>query len=182
MRANVHCRSSYGSLTASSNGAALWLAGMGLVLMTVFVAWQVFGRYVLNWSTELDRAGIAVMVMSWFIFLGAAVGVRENYHLGFDVLLYCPARRQEAAAARSPTSTGPVRFGIGMVMAARSLPHLGSGARCRRLAIPGGVPLSAARRRRRARSRCSRSSASSCGWAGGRHRQGSTSTTSTRCA
>ena len=24
----------------------------------------------------------------WFIFLGAAVGVRENYHLGFDVLLY----------------------------------------------------------------------------------------------
>jgi hypothetical protein len=28
------------------------------------------------------------MLMSWFIFLGAAVGVRENYHLGFDVLLY----------------------------------------------------------------------------------------------
>ena len=28
------------------------------------------------------------MIMSWFIFLGAAVGVRENYHLGFDVLLY----------------------------------------------------------------------------------------------
>ncbi len=29
--------------------------------------------------------------MSWFIFLGAAVGVREGYHLGFDVLqAYAP--------------------------------------------------------------------------------------------
>ena len=26
--------------------------------------------------------------MGWFIFLGAAVGIREGYHLSFDVLLY----------------------------------------------------------------------------------------------
>ncbi len=66
---------------------ALWLAGVGLVLMTVFVAWQVFCRYVLNDSPSWTEPG-SVMLMSWFIFLGAAVGVRENYHLGFDVLLY----------------------------------------------------------------------------------------------
>ncbi len=67
--------------------AALWLAGIGLVAMTVIVAWQVFCRYVLNDSPSWTEPG-AVMLMSWFIFLGAAVGVRENYHLGFDVLLY----------------------------------------------------------------------------------------------
>src|ERR1041384_910259 len=69
------------------NTAALYLAGIGLVLMTGFVAWQVFCRYVLNDSPSWTEPG-AVLLMSWFIFLGAAVGVRENYHLGFDVLLY----------------------------------------------------------------------------------------------
>ncbi|MBX4977746.1 TRAP transporter small permease [Rhizobium lentis] len=73
-------------LTRLSN-AALWLAGIGLVLMTVFVAWQVFCRYVLNDSPSWTEPG-SVMLMSWFIFLGAAVGIRENNHLGFDVLLY----------------------------------------------------------------------------------------------
>ena len=74
------------TLTFLSN-AALYVAGAGLVAMTLIVGWQVFLRYVLNWSnawTELS----SIIIMSWFIFLGAAVGVRENYHLGFDVLLY----------------------------------------------------------------------------------------------
>ncbi len=74
------------ALSVVSSGA-LYLAGIGLVVMTAIVFWQVFLRYVLNHSnawTELS----AIMLMSWFIFLGAAVGVRENYHLGFDVLLY----------------------------------------------------------------------------------------------
>jgi len=69
------------------NTLALWSAGIGLVLMTGFVAWQVFCRYILNDSPSWTEPG-AVMLMSWFIFLGSAVGVRENYHLGFDVLLY----------------------------------------------------------------------------------------------
>ena len=73
-------------LSTLSNGA-LYLAGIGLVVMTAIVFWQVFLRYVMNHSnawTELT----SIMLMSWFIFLGSAVGVRENYHLGFDVLLY----------------------------------------------------------------------------------------------
>ncbi len=69
------------------NLAALYVAGIGLVLMTLMVGWQVFCRYVLNDSPSWTEPG-AVMLMSWFIFLGAAVGVRENNHLGFDVLLY----------------------------------------------------------------------------------------------
>ena len=36
---------------------SLWLAGIGLVLMTVFVAWQVFCRYVLNDSPSWTEPG-----------------------------------------------------------------------------------------------------------------------------
>lgn len=65
----------------------LWLAGIGLVVMTAIVAYQVFMRFVINSSPSWTEGG-AIMVMTWFIFLGAAVGVRENFHMGFDVLLY----------------------------------------------------------------------------------------------
>jgi TRAP-type C4-dicarboxylate transport system permease small subunit len=67
--------------------AGLWLAGLGVVFMTVIIFLQVFVRYVLNSSLPWTEPG-AVMVMGWFIFLGAAVGVREGYHLAFDVVLY----------------------------------------------------------------------------------------------
>lgn len=66
---------------------ALWVAGTGLVLMTVIIAAQVFFRYVLN-SSLIWSEPAAVLIMGWFIFLGAAVGIREGYHLSFDVLLY----------------------------------------------------------------------------------------------
>ncbi|MET3924299.1 TRAP transporter small permease [Devosia sp. 2618] len=69
------------------SNTALWLAGIGLVAMTVIVAYQVFMRFVLNNSPAWTEAG-SIMIMTWFIFLGAAVGVRENFHMGFDVLLY----------------------------------------------------------------------------------------------
>lgn len=69
------------------SNAVLWLAGIGLVAMTVIVAYQVFMRFVLNASPAWTEAG-SIMIMTWFIFLGAAVGVRENFHMGFDVLLY----------------------------------------------------------------------------------------------
>ena len=72
---------------AALSKLALWIAGIGLVAMTVIVAYQVFMRYVVNASPSWTEGG-SIMIMSWFIFLGAAVGVRENFHMGFDVLLY----------------------------------------------------------------------------------------------
>jgi TRAP-type C4-dicarboxylate transport system permease small subunit len=100
------------TLSALSNGA-LYLAGIGLVAMTAIVFWQVFMRYVLNLGnawTELS----AIMIMSWFIFLGAAVGVRENYHLGFDVLLYVlpPGSKR---ALRTLSDIVVLAFALGMV-------------------------------------------------------------------
>lgn len=64
---------------------ALWLSAIGLIGMTIAVSWQVFGRYVLN-STPTWTEALSIQLMGWFILLGAAVGVREGYHLGFDIL------------------------------------------------------------------------------------------------
>ena len=66
---------------------ALWAAGVALVAMTSIVAYQVFMRFVINASPSWTEAG-AIMLVTWFVFLGAAVGVRENFHMGFDVLIY----------------------------------------------------------------------------------------------
>lgn len=93
--------------------ASLWLAGVGLVLMTAFVAWQVFGRYVLNRSPSWTEPA-SVMLMSWFIFLGAAVGVRENNHLGFDVLVYVLPRGGKRVL-RMISDLVILAFGIGMI-------------------------------------------------------------------
>ena len=92
---------------------SLWLAGIGLVLMTAFVAWQVFCRYVLNDSPSWTEPG-SVMLMSWFIFLGAAVGVRENIHLGFDVLLYVLPKGGKRVL-RMISDVVIFGFGIGMI-------------------------------------------------------------------
>lgn len=64
---------------------SLWTSGFCLVLMTIIVGMQVFSRYVLNFSLTWVEP-MAIQLMGWFIFLGAAVGVRENFHLGLDLL------------------------------------------------------------------------------------------------
>ena len=102
-----------GRVLAFLSNGALYLAGVGLVAMSLIVGWQVFLRYVLNWSnawTELS----SILIMSWFIFLGAAVGVRENYHLGFDVLLYVlPAGSKKVL--RTLSDLVVIAFACGMI-------------------------------------------------------------------
>lgn len=95
------------------NTVILYVAGTGLVVMTAIVAWQVFCRYVLNDSPSWTETG-AVLLMSWFIFLGAAVGVRENNHMGFDVLLYAlpPAAKKWL---RMISDVVIFAFGLGMI-------------------------------------------------------------------
>jgi len=92
---------------------ALWLAGLGMVAMTAIVAWQVFARYVLNSSPSWTEP-VSILIMSWFIFLGAAVGVRENFHMGFDVLVhFLPARATPWMRAISDLAI--LTFAAGMV-------------------------------------------------------------------
>jgi TRAP-type C4-dicarboxylate transport system permease small subunit len=123
-------------LLSRVNTAALYLAGIGLVLMTAIVAWQVFCRYVLNDSPSWTEPG-AVMLMSWFIFLGAAVGVRENNHMGFDVLLYVlpPSAKKWL---RMISDVVVLAFGLGMVWYGGGLVGLTWSTTLPALGISGG--------------------------------------------
>ena len=124
------------------NTLALYLAGVGLVVMTIIVGWQVFCRYVLNDSPSWTEPG-AVMLMSWFIFLGAAVGVRENNHMGFDVLLYVVPTSGKKWL-RMISDVVIFAFGVGMVWYGASLVRLTWNTTLPALGISGGwdyVPL-----------------------------------------
>ncbi len=133
--------------TAVMARIALWLSGTGLVLMTAFIAVQVFFRYVLNDSQSWTEPA-SVMIMGWFIFLGAAVGIREGYHLSFDVLLYVLPDRVKLML-HSVSDVVVVAFGFGMIWygaqlaektAANKLPSLGiSGAFDFLPLVAGGV-------------------------------------------
>ncbi len=75
---------------------SLLIAGLGLVAMTVIVAWTVFGRYVLN-ATPTWGEPVSLFLMLWFILLGGAVGVRELDHMGFDIGLHHAKGRWKSA-------------------------------------------------------------------------------------
>ena len=115
---------------------ALWIAAAGMIVMTAMVAWQVFSRYILNASPSWTEAA-SILVMSWFIFLGAAVGVRENFHMGFDVLLHV---LPEAARPwlRSISDLAILVFGVGMVVYGTQLIVRTWTATIPVLGLPGG--------------------------------------------
>ena len=117
--------------------ASLYVAGAFLVLMTLFVGWQVFTRYVLNWSNAWTEPA-AIMLMSWFIFLGSAVGIRENYHLGFDVLLYLLPKGGKKYL-RTISDLVVLAFAFGMVIYGMQLVLLSWAARMPTLGIPEGT-------------------------------------------
>jgi len=121
-------------LSAVSTGS-LYIAGAGLVAMSVIVLWQVIMRFVLNWNNSWTEV-TAVMVMSWFIFLGAAVGVRENYHLGFDVLLYVLPRGSKKVL-RTISDIVVLAFAVGMIIFGITLMRLQWTERMPSLGISG---------------------------------------------
>lgn len=66
-------------------GLLVWLSAFGLVLMTVIIGWQVFGRFVLNSSPSWSEQA-ALFLMVWYVPLAAASGVREGFHIRIAVL------------------------------------------------------------------------------------------------
>jgi TRAP-type C4-dicarboxylate transport system permease small subunit len=101
-------------VTSAMARTALWVSGAGLVLMTVLIACQVFWRYVLNDSISWTEPG-SVMIMGWFIFLGAAVGIREGYHLSFDIIIHLVPDHVKLWM-RSISDLVVIAFGGGMVV------------------------------------------------------------------
>ncbi len=82
------------------------VASAGLVTMTVVVVVQVFGRYILNDSPAWAES-MALVVMLYFILLGAAVGVHEGFHLGLRLFV-----------ARLPAGPGLAIYLAGQILVA----------------------------------------------------------------
>ena len=116
---------------------AIWVSGAGLVLMTAFIFWQVYGRFVLN-NTPTWTETSSVLLMGWFILLGAAVGIREGNHLSFDVLLYILS----AGAKRvlyTVSDLVVVAFGLGMIVYGTQLAATTWATTIPNLGVSGGI-------------------------------------------
>ena len=123
------------NLVRSFEIAALWVSGICLVLMTALIAAQVFWRYVLNDSIVWTEPG-SVMIMGWFIFLGAAVGIRQGYHLSFDVMLHFVPRKVKLAFY-SIADVAVGSFGVGMIWYGSQLAAKTAGNKLPSLGISG---------------------------------------------
>ncbi len=64
----------------------MWVSVVGLVCLIAAVALQIFGRHVLN-RTPTWAESIAMLLVLYVTMLGAAVGVRDAGHIGFESLL-----------------------------------------------------------------------------------------------
>lgn len=133
----------HGSITALSRlnsvlcRLALGLAALGLVVMTIIVFAQVWFRYVLN-DSLLWVEPVAILLMSWFIFLGSAVGVRESFHMGFEVMLYVLPDRA-GNALRLLSDLAVLGFSAGMVVYGWQLMARTWDSSMPVIGLPGGV-------------------------------------------
>lgn len=121
---------------------ALWVAGIGLVAMTALIFAQVIALKIVNDSIVWSEPG-GIILMGWFIFLGAAVGIREGYHLSFDVLLSILPRRV-TLTLHTVSDLAVGGFGAGMIWFGMQLAIRTAGNKLPSLGISGAwdfVPI-----------------------------------------
>jgi TRAP-type C4-dicarboxylate transport system permease small subunit len=82
------------------------LGALGLVAMTAIIGWQVFGRFVLGSSPSWTEQA-ALILMIWYVFLAAASGIWERFHIRIEVL----------EQSLTPSSRHKLRLGLHLVVA-----------------------------------------------------------------
>ncbi|WP_271077283.1 TRAP transporter small permease [Aurantiacibacter sp. MUD61] len=93
------------------------LGAAGLVLMTAVISWQVFGRFILEASPSWSEQ-TAMLLMIWYVFLAAAAGVWERFHIRIELL----------ERSLSPQGMKRLRIGIHLLIAVFGLIFLIYGA------------------------------------------------------
>ncbi len=76
----------YTRLCASLSRISLWIAVVLLIVVILCVQWQVIGRYVFNDSPTWAES-LALLLVLYVTAFGAAVGVRDSSHVGFETLV-----------------------------------------------------------------------------------------------
>ena len=113
------------------------LAASGLVLMTGVIGWQVFARYVLNDSPSWSESA-ALIIMLYFVLLAAAVGVYQQFHLGFRLFVgMLPVRLKRIVFILGQTLV--VLFGVTMAFNGMALVDFTSSHIVPALGIPRSV-------------------------------------------
>lgn len=124
-------------ILARISAACIFLASCALVVLIVSFGWLVFGRYVLN-VTPTWVEQLALVLMGYIAFLGAAAGIYEDNHLGvtmFRDALPEPGR-QAVMIAVELALTG---FGAVMFLAGIDLMRFGWDTLLPMLNIPEGI-------------------------------------------
>jgi TRAP-type C4-dicarboxylate transport system permease small subunit len=67
------------------NQACVFLAGAGIVIITLIIPYGVFTRYVLNSAASWPEP-MAILLMIWISFLSAVVCYREHLHIAVGML------------------------------------------------------------------------------------------------
>jgi TRAP-type C4-dicarboxylate transport system permease small subunit len=65
--------------------ACVWVAGACIFLMSLFIPWGIYARYVLGTGSQWPEP-ISILLMVVFSFLGAAVGYRAGGHIAVSML------------------------------------------------------------------------------------------------
>ncbi|WP_022707849.1 TRAP transporter small permease [Paracoccus zeaxanthinifaciens] len=110
------------------------VAALALVTLILTFGWLVFGRYVLN-ATPTWVEQLALLLICYVAFLGAAAGVQEDSHIGvtlFRDILPMPARKGLIIAVDLSLAI----FGIVMLIAGITLMRFGWDTRLPMLDIP----------------------------------------------
>lgn len=63
------------------SSVCIFVASISMVVLIITFGWLVFGRYVLN-VTPTWVEQLALLLICYIAFLGAAAGIKENTHLG----------------------------------------------------------------------------------------------------
>jgi len=64
--------------------ACILFASIAMVILVTTFGWLVFGRYILN-VTPTWVEQLALLLICYIAFLGAAAGIKENTHLGVSL-------------------------------------------------------------------------------------------------
>ncbi|MEL7022241.1 MAG: TRAP transporter small permease [Pseudomonadota bacterium] len=100
--------------SASVSNLAKWISGLGLLVMTAIIGMQVFARYVLNDSPAWAEQA-ALLLMIWYVFIAAAAGIREGFHIRIAVFAD-NLPKQLRRAVRIIAQLVVIVFGIAMVV------------------------------------------------------------------
>lgn len=113
------------------------VTGVAMVVLVTIFAWLVFGRYVLN-ETPTWVEQLSLVLVCYIAFIGAAVGVRDDTHLGVTFFRDgLPLRLRQAVHIVAEAML--TAFGLVMVLACTKLVAFGWDTMLPMLNVPEGV-------------------------------------------